>query len=403
VVRLKTFLGYPRPDGSFGIRNWVLIIPAHRTVNILAAKISELVNGTKVILTPGEEARPKKDRETIGRTLVGLGMNSNTAGVLIIGLKQGSGYPEVRVGVLAEQIRQTGKPVRVLTAQDAGGVFNALGEGVRLARELVSAASTVRRVPCAISNLKLGVKCGLSDASSGISGNPVVGRAFDVLVKAGGTAFFSETTELIGAEKMVARRGVTPEVREAILRAVDVAEKKALENGEDIRTINPIPANIAGGITTLEEKSLGAVAKSGSGPIQGVLTFAEVAAKPGLYFVDSWVSSFSLPVSYAASGAQLFIYQMGGGDMPQNFPMPACSSGIVCPIMYATGNSQTYAKGIESIDFDSSLVMEGKASVDEMGDRMLDRILEIASGTWTKMESWNYSDPIEIVMEGPYL
>ena len=400
---MKTFLGYPRPDGSFGIRNWVLLIPAHRTVNILAAKISELVNGTKVILTPGEEARPKNDRETIARTLVGLGMNSNTAAVLIIGLKKGSGYPEVRVDFLAEQIRQTGKPVRVLTVQDAGGEFNALGEGVRLARELVTEASEARRVPCPVSNLKLGVKCGLSDASSGISGNPVVGKASDLVVQAGGTAFFSETTELIGAENLVARRGATPEVREAILHAVDVTEQKALANGEDIRTINPIPANIASGITTLEEKSLGAIAKSGSVPIQGVLTFAEVPPRPGLYFVDSWVSSFSLPVSYAASGAQLFIYQMGGGDMPPNFPMPACNSGIVCPIMYATGNSQTYAKGRGSMDFDSSPVLEGKASVDEMGALMLDRILEIASGTWTKMESWNYSDPIEIVLDGPYL
>ncbi|MEN6413403.1 MAG: UxaA family hydrolase [Veillonellales bacterium] len=399
---MKTFLGYPRPNGSFGIRNWVLIIPAQREVNILAKKISQMVNGTKVILTTGEGGRPKNDRKTIARTFIGLGINSNIAGVLVIGLQKGYGYPELHEDILTEQIKtETGKPVRTLIVSDSGGFYSALGEGIRVARELVNEATNIRRVPCALSNLKIGIKCGMSDPTSGIVGNPVVGKVLDIIVAAGGMGFFSETTELIGAEEIVAKRGVNSEVEKAILRVVHVTEEKAKATGEDIRSINPIPANIAAGITTLEEKSIGAIAKSGSMAIEGVLNYAERPVKPGLYYMDSWMSSLSLPLGYAAAGVHLFIYQMGGGGMPAYSPMPAINSGIISPLMYVTGNRQTYRQNSDSMDFDSSAVMEGKQSINEMAERMLDRILEIASGSWTKMESWNYNDPTEILLQGP--
>jgi len=401
---MKTFLGYPRPDGTFGIRNWVLVLPAQREVSLVASQISKLVNGAKVILTLGEGGRTKKDRETMARTLVGLAINPNVAAVLIVSLKRGSGYPEFRENVLEEQIAVSGKPVRTIVVHDLDGVYNSIGEGVRIARELVAQASEVRRVPAELKHLTIGVKCGMSDPTSGISGNPVVGRAFDMLIDAGGTAFFSETTEIIGAEKEVAKRAVTPEVGQAILKAVYDLEDKAIATGEDIRAINPIPANIAAGITTLEEKSIGAIAKSGTRPIQGMLQYAERPKKPGLYFVDAWMSSLSLPLSHAAAGAHIAVYQMGGGDLPKLYPtMPAYSSPTVSPLMYVTGNKQTYQKAIDSMDFDSSAIMEGKASIDEMGEKMLDRFLAIASGTLTKMETWNYTDPTEILLEGPNL
>lgn len=399
-----TFPGYPRPDGSAGIRNWVLVLPAQREVNLLAAKISEIVNGTKTVITTGEGGRPKRDRETIARTLVGLGMNPNVAAVLIVGGKAGAGYPEVREQVLAEQIRQSGKPVHVITLSDEGGFYDTLGEGVRIARQLVVEASDIHRQPCDAGKLRIGVKCGMSDPTSGIAGNPVVGALFDKLVAMGGTAFFSETTELIGAEHIVAKRARTPEVAEAILRAVRITEEKAKATGEDIRKINPIPANIAAGITTLEEKSLGAIEKSGSSPIEGVLVYGERPRSKGLYFVDAWMSSLSLPLAYAASGAHLVIYQMGGEDLPGPYPtMPAVSSAIVSPLMYVTGNPRTYAKAIDNIDFNSGPVLEGEETLDEASNRLWRRIIDIASGSLTKMETWNHRDPVEILLEGPSL
>ena len=401
---MQTFLGYPRPDGSAGIRNWVLILPAQREVNLIASEIAKHVGGTKVVLTTGEGGRPKHDRETIARTLVGLGLNSNTASVLIVGGKAGAGYPEVREAVLAEKIGMSGKPVRVITMSECGGYYATLAEGIRLARELVVEASKVRREPCDVSKLCVGVKCGMSDPTSGIAGNPVVGKMFDRLVNAGGTAFFSETTELIGAEHLVAKRGRTPEVGKAILKAVEIIEEKAKATGEDIRSINPIPANIAAGLTSLEEKSLGAIAKSGSSPIEGVVDYAERPAGYGLYFVDAWMSSLSLPLAYAACGAHLVIYQMGGEDMPGPYPaMPAVSSGIVSPLMYATGNPRTYEKAQDSIDFNSSTVLEGKETVEQAADRLWEHIIGLAEGTVTKMEVFNHIDPVEILLEGPSL
>jgi altronate dehydratase large subunit len=401
---MQTFLGYPRPDGSAGIRNWVLILPAQREVNLIAFDISKHVLGTKVILTTGEGGRPKQDRETIARTLVGLALNPNTAAILIIGGKPGAGYPELHEDVLAEKISPSGKPMRVITMSECGGYYSTIAEGIRLARELVVEASKVRPEPCPVSKLCIGVKCGMSDPTSGIAGNPVVGKVFDRLVKAGGTALFSETTELIGAEHLVAKRGRTPEVGKAILKAVEITEEKAKATGEDIRSINPIPANIAAGLTTLEEKSLGAIAKSGSSPIEGVLAYAERPRGHGLYFVDAWMSSLSLPLAYAASGAQLVIYQMGGGDLPGPYPaMPAVSSGIVSPLMYATGNPHTYEKAKDSIDFNSGTVLEGKETVEQAADRLWKHIIGLAEGSLTKMEVLNHIDPVEILLEGPAL
>lgn len=375
-----------------------------REVNLLAAKIQQMVNGTKVVITTGADGRPKKDRETIARTLVGLGKNPNTAAVLIVGGKTGAGYKEMRERLLADRISESGKPVRVITISEEGGFYQALGEGIRIARELVVEASALQRRPCDAGMLSIGVKCGMSDPTSGVVGNPVIGQALDRLVEAGGTSFFSETTEIIGAEHLLAKRAVNEEVVKAIYKAVEITEEKAKSTGEDIRSINPIPANIAAGITTLEEKSLGAIAKSGSAPIRGVLSYGQEPPGKGLYFVDAWMSSLSLPLGYAAAGAQLVIYQMGGGDLPEPYPtMPAVSSGIVSPLMYITGNRRTYEKSADSMDFDSSPVMEGKELLEKAGDRLFELIIDIASGRFTRAETWNHDDPIEIFLEGPSL
>jgi altronate dehydratase large subunit len=271
-----------------------------------------------------------------------------------------------------------------------------------LARELVLEASRVHRTSCSVQHLNLSVKCGVSDATSGVAGNPVIGMVFDKLIDAGGTAFFSETTELIGGEQMIADRAVNQQVRQDILNAVHNIEEKVKSIGEDIRSINPVPSNIAAGITTLEEKSIGAIAKSGSQPIQGVLNYGECPTKAGLYFVDAWMSAVSLPLTYAAAGSQLFIFQMGGGDLPEKYPaMPAVSSPVVSPVMYVTGNKETYAKADDSMDFNSSSVMDGTLSIEETADNMLECIIDIASGTWTKSESWNYRDQLEYYLTEP--
>ena len=398
------FLGYPRPDGTVGIRNNVLILPVQRQVNPVAKMISEAVPGTRVFICSGELGRPQHDRLVLFRTLVGLGLNPNTASILVVGTRKGVGYDELRAEKIIQELSASGKRVEELMLSDSGGFYNSLGQGIRIARDMVWEASQVMREPADLGQLNLGVKCGLSDATSAICGNPTVGKVFDRVVEAGGKAVFSETTEVIGAEHILVRRAKNDTVAKKILDAVAETEQKAKDTGEDIRATNPIPENIAGGLSTLEEKSLGAIVKSGTMPIEDVIQYSEQMPRGGLYFMDGWMSSLSLPTGYAASGAQLFMYQMGGQGVPgQEFPAPAVSSGVVIPIMYLTGNTNTYERAKDIIDFSSGTVLEDKETLDEAADRLLSWILKVASGVKTKAETIRFEDPIELYFRGPSL
>lgn len=397
------FLGYERPDGSYGARNHVLILPASRLANMAAHAVCSMVAGTKTVLTTGELGRPKGDRERLARLLAGLARNPNVAATVIIGVKRGYGYPEVREDALAEEIAKSGKPLEIVTMDREGGYHRTVAKAVEIARRFVLDASRLRRVPAPAGKLTVGVKCGMSDATSGIAGNPVFGRAMDMLVDHGGTFIFSETTEVIGAEDLLAERAASPSVAEKLLAAVENIESKAKSVGEDIRSINPIPSNIAAGLSTLEEKSLGAIAKSGSRPIQGVLRWAERPPASGVYFMDGWMSAYSLPPALAAAGAQITVYQLGGDDLPEiDPPMPGINTAVVAPLLMITGNPRTEAKAPSSIDFSSGAVVLGKEGIEEAASRLFQKILSVASGELSKGETWNYQDPVEPYYDGPF-
>ncbi len=401
----KTFLGYERPNGYAGARNYVLIMPINRSLNFIASNVAKMTRGTRHFEIPAETGHPAKDRETIARTMAGLMNNPNVGCILLMAVKpsSSSAYRNMSDVRFIEEAKKTGKPWRIVYLTEAGGSYALLGETLRVARELIVEASAMRRTPCPLSKLAVAVKCGTSDATSGIAGNPCVGAAFDRIVKAGGTAFWSETTEIIGAEDIVAARAASPEVSAKILAAAARWEEKARSTGEDIREINPIPANIAAGISTLEEKSLGAIAKSGSCPIEDVLDYGEQPKGHGLYFIDSWMSSLSLPLCFAASGAALVLYQMGGGAMPNHPMMPAINPTVVSPFLYVTGNALAYSRSPDNFDFDSSAIMTKAAPIDDEGERLLDHLIDIASGTFTKMETLDYAEQLEVFMEGPVL
>jgi len=400
----KEFLGYPRPDGTAGTRNYVLVLPVQRQVNILAQKIYETVPDTRVFICSGELGRPLNDRLTLYRTLVGLGLNPNAASVLVVGTRKEAGYDELKAENIIQKLSASGKRIEVLMLAEEDGFYKSLGEGIRLARDMVWEASQAMREPVGLKHLNLGVKCGMSDSTSAICGNPTVGKVFDIITQAGAKAVFSETTEVIGAEHILVKRAKNDAVAQKLLNAVKETEDKAKETGEDIRETNPIPENIAGGLSTLEEKSLGAIVKTGTSPIQDVIQYAEQMPHPGLYFMDAWMSSLSLPTGYAAAGAQLFLYQMGGQGIPgRAFPAPAVSSGVVIPIMYLTGNSNTYERAKDIIDFSSGAVLEDQITLDEAAEQLLDRIIKIASGAKTKAETIRFQDPIELYLQGPSL
>jgi len=392
-----SFLGYVRPDGSVGTRNYVLVIPQ----GLIAKSICDFVPGTRSLISADHgSGRTAADRETIARVLIGLGRNPNTASVLVHAASPGVGYPELGAERLADEIRRSGKRVEVLDPAKDGGIYGAIVKGIRLARELVYEASRLRRVEVGDEHLTLGVKCGYSDTTSGIAGNPAVGYLFDRIVSAGGTAMFGETTEIIGAEQAVARRAARPEVSQAILAAVARREALAKATGLDIRTVNPVPANLKGGLSSLEEKSLGAVHKAGSAPIQGCLRYAERPPRKGLYFVDNWMGSFSIFGGYAAAGANLVLFQLGGGGLAGKSLLESCPA-VLAPFLWATGNPRTYAMAGDSIDCYSGTVIEGKETPEEAGERFYRIVTDIASGTLARSETVAYADPLEMYLEEP--
>ena len=386
-----TFLGYPRSDGGAGTRNHVLVLPGGWECQ----QIVNMVDGT---VTPTSAdlgvARTRSDRETIARVHVGLALNPNVYAVVIV-----TGGGKINEGMLnglhaEDPCRAAGKPVEII---DCDG-WDAIAQGSRAAARLVHEASAQPRQEVDASNLQVGVKCGASDPTSGLVGNPSLGRMFDRVVEAGGTAIFSETTEVIGAEHELADRCVNPQVRKQFLDLIENHEEVARGVGQDIRTINPVPANIAAGISTLEEKSLGAVHKGGTAPIAGVLDYAERPAAPGLYFMDSSVSHVVVLPGMAGAGCNIVFFQLGGGGWSRR--TLTGGQGIVAPQMWVTGNPTTAAR-VTGIDFSSGPAISEGRSIEEMGDKLFELVLEVASGKLARTEMLRFFDPVQYYLPGP--
>lgn len=398
------FWGYSRPDGSVGVRNHVLILPATRNVNYICHRIALAVPGVTTFYTTGEYGRTGSDRKRLARFLTGIARNPNVANVLLIGMPHGYGYPEFQTDALAAEIAKSGTRLEILNVDRCGGLEWTVVQGIRLARELVREATAMRREAAPLSKLTIGMKCGDSDATSGLAGNPALGRAVDRLIGAGGTALFSETLELIGAEQTLVQRAKTPEVAQRLLRLIADWEARATSIGEDIRTINPIPENIAAGITTLEEKSLGAVEKTGTRELSGVLDYCERPGEPGLWLMDAWMSSYSLLPSFAAAGAQIVLYQLGGNELPpEDAPLSAVDPGLVAPLLTISGNPRTAKAAGDYLDVSTGGVLLGTETLDAAGERILEEIVRAANGRATRGETMRYPEPFEVFFEGPFI
>ncbi len=364
------FMGYVRADGSVGVRNRVLVISILGLVNRVAERIVQSVRGTLLVTTPYGRGQYGNDKMSHRRQLAGLCLNPNVAAVLIVGADR-KAIDEI-VAIAAT----SGKPVAVAALDDTHeDALESSARGIRMAGELVHSASRLRRTAQPAARLFLGVECGHSDATSGLVANPVAGNCVDRMVDAGGTAVVGETVEWLGAEHIVARRASDPKVAKAIVDAVLRREAELAASGHDLTGNNPGTENIRGGLSSIEEKSLGAIAKTGTRPIRGVLEVAERPTVPGLHLMDGPSFSPESLTGFAASGAQVMLFTTGAGNS-------FCNS--IAPTIKVTGRPDTARRLTDQIDFDASPVFEGREDIGQAGERLFRLVLEVASGaaTW---------------------
>lgn len=368
---MTTFWGYERPDGNVGIRNLVAVISVMDTCNPVTRAVAQAVKGT--VYLPGSFIRGQlgNDRAITLRATAGLCLNPNIAAVVIIGLEP------TTTGELKELVMPSGKPVEVVNIQLAGGTINSIAEGTRAAARFARDASRQVRKPFPLSKLTLGLECGGSDTTSGLASNPSIGIVADKVIGAGGKAVISETSEFFGAEHLFSERAADVAVKERFLREVNAAEQDIIRQGVDLRGSNPTPDNIRGGLTTIEEKALGAMAKAGSSPLVGVLGYGDSPSRPGLHFMNTPAPAVESITGLAAAGCQIGLFSTGVGN-PIGHP--------VMTVLKVSGNRNTIDTFSDNVDFDVASVLEKNESIMSAGSRLFDYAVAVASGELTTSE-----------------
>ncbi|NLN15190.1 MAG: UxaA family hydrolase [Tissierellia bacterium] len=376
---MEKLYGYRRPDGKVGIRNHLLIIPASVCASHVAQNIANAVNGAVAIPNQQGCCELGPDFDVTHRVLVGFGKNPNVGAVLVVGL----GCEGISTRQVAEEIAESGKRVEYLIIQENEGTINTEAKGIKLAREMASQLSLMQKEEIDISDIMLAVECGGSDTTSGLAANPAAGYVSDRVVELGGTVVLSETTEFIGAEHLLAERAVSQEVADDIIRIVRDVENKAKSIGVDLREGQPTPGNIQGGLTTIEEKSLGCIFKAGTSPIQGVKEYAEIIDGKGLYIMDTPGQDIESITGMLAGGATVVIFTTGRGT-PTGSP--------IAPVIKVIGNSENYKKMKDNIDINAGTIVEGKETVADVGERIFKEMLEVINGKFTKAEALNHRE-----------
>ncbi len=385
------FWGYIRKDGKVGARNHVAVIPTVVCASEAAQAISNAVPGCIAFLHHQGCCQLPPDLERVTDTLIALGSSPNVGAVLIVSL----GCEGTDVERLCAAIEKTGKPMDMVRIQEDGGVTDSIALGISKAQKLSAMISAQRREKAQLSDIIMSIKCGGSDATSGMASNCVIGYVADKIVDLGGTVIFGETTEFIGAEHILAKRAVSKEVGDRIFQIVDNMEKRAKSLGCDMRKGQPTPGNIAGGLTTIEEKSLGAIMKSGSRPIQGVMDYTDmVTYHKGLWIKDTPGREPEILTGMACTGAQAMLFSTGRGA-PQGFPS--------MPVIKICGNVNTFEKMRNDMDMNAGLILNGEKSIDEIGEMAFEKLIATLNGEMTKSEAIKYYNFIDIHTLGPVI
>ena len=374
------FLGYKRADGKVGVRNKIFMLPtsvcASDTTRIIASQIESAVtfnnqNGCSQVAG---------DQQLTMDVMAGMAANPNVYGVIAVSL----GCENCQMDLVVEAIKErTNKPIESFIIQENGGTIATIEKAVRAGRKMAQEASKLQREEFDISNLIIGTECGGSDPTSGLASNILIGELSDNLVNLGSTSILSETTEFIGAEHILAKRAKNEEVKNRIYEIVHRYEKALQLVGEEVREGNPSPGNKAGGITTLEEKSLGCIHKGGHTVINAVFDYAKPVTEKGLVIMDTPGNDPSSVAGMVAGGAQIIVFSTGRGT-PTGNP--------IVPVIKITGNRITFANMKDNIDVDASPVIYGPQTLKELGDELLKEVIEVANGKQTKAETLGYTE-----------
>jgi (2R)-sulfolactate sulfo-lyase subunit beta len=373
-----TFRGYRRENGRVGVRNHVIILPVDDLSNAACEAVAHNIKGTMAIPHPYGRLQFGADLELHFRTLIGAGSNPNVAAVVVIGIEDGWTQRVV------EGIAKTGKPVTGFGIE-LHGDHDTIYRASKVAKEYVQWASELRREDCPISELWVSTKCGESDTTSGCGSNPTVGNAFDKLEPLGVTMCFGETTEITGGEMIVAERCATPQVRERFMqmfnRYQEVIER---HKTSDLSESQPTKGNIAGGLTTIEEKALGNIQKIGHKcKVIGVLDKAETPTGPGLWFMDSSSAAAEMVTLLAAAGYVVHFFPTGQGNVIGN---------PILPVIKLSANPRTCRTMSEHIDLDVSGLLQREKNLDKCGDELLAIMLRTCNGRLTCAEALGHRE-----------
>jgi (2R)-sulfolactate sulfo-lyase subunit beta len=373
-----TFWGYRRANGRVGVRNHVIILPVDDLSNAAAEAVAHNIKGTMAIPHPYGRLQFGADLDLHFATLIGTGCNPNVAAVVVIGIEDGWTQRVV------DGIATTGKPV-VGFGIEGHGDHDTIRRASKAAKELLQAASELHRVECPIADLWVSTKCGESDTTSGCGANPTVGNAFDKLYPLGTTLLFGETSEITGGERIVAERCRTPAVRERFMFMFD--RYQAMINRHktsDLSESQPTKGNIAGGLTTIEEKALGNIQKIGKKClVDGVLDKAEAPTHPGLWFMDSSSAAAEMVTLCAAAGYAVHFFPTGQGNVIGN---------PILPVIKICANPRTVRLMSEHVDVDSSGLLQRELTLDQAGDKLLECMLRTANGRLTAAEALGHRE-----------
>lgn len=372
-----TFMGYRREDGLVGVRNYIAVIPSVFCSNKVAERIANQVPGCVYFRHPVGCGQVGDDLELTAKTLIAIGKNPNFAGVIIVGL----GCEKLSPYELADGLAPTKKMLETVVIQKEGDSIAAIEKGIEIAQSMQQIAVNEKREMVPISELMIGLNCGGSDMTSGIIANPALGFASDKLVEQGGSSLLSEITELIGTEEILARRAANEEVAKEIREIIANTEKrlKSKTGGSSNKDRNHLVTigNYDGGISSVVEKALGSMKKSGNAPFSGTIQYGDRPDKKGLFLLDAPSHDGEVSTGQVAAGAQIIVFPTGRGT-PTGFP------GV--PVIKITGNPKTYEKMKGNIDINAGQVLTGEKTLEEMGHEIYEEIVSVASGKQAKAE-----------------